>query len=583
MTQETSKSGYSSWNPFLRACLQLHRGSFIAVIVFSFVINLLMLTVPLYLLQIFNRVVPSKSTDTLLFLTGIVVVAMITMTILEGARRYIFVQVGAWMDSRLGGLVLSGSITRSVQSCRKTSAQALKQLATIRRVFSESALFPVLDAPWTPIFLFVLFMLHPLIGLISLLGAIALLVVALINERSTRGLISEANVAASNATNYATTVLRNADVVEAMGMRHNIVQDWESRHGPAVYMKSKTSMRGNRIASIATFIRMMLQIIVIAVAGLLVLNDQMSAGALIASVLLMRRAVSPMDHAISSWKLIVRARNAFSRVSDRIDFASELKSSTVLPMPNGHLSIRHASFKYPRASKPTLLDITFKVQPGEIIGIAGDTAAGKSTLGRLLVGLAAPESGYVRMGGVDLVKWSSEERGPFIGYLPQDTELFSGSIRQNIARMTDGDFSQVVDAARLVGLHETIMQFPDSYDTQIGENGAYLSGGQRQRVALARAIYGNPRLIVLDEPDSFLDTEGQAALAGAMQTMKHIGAMIILISHQHSVLECADRLLILRNGKINAPDEKKLKSIGVSKLVGNANPTVIDVDPGEED
>jgi ABC-type protease/lipase transport system fused ATPase/permease subunit len=309
----------------------------------------------------------------------------------------------------------------------------------------------------------------------------------------------------------------------------------------------------------------------------------MSAGALIASVLLMRRAVAPMDRAISSWKIIVKARKAFTRVSERIDYASELKSSTVLPMPNGHLSVRHASFQYPRASKPTLLDVTFKVQPGEIVGIAGDTAAGKSTLGRLLVGLAAPAAGYVRLGGVDLVKWTSAERGPFIGYLPQDIELFSGSVRQNIARMTEGDFSQVVDAARLAGLHETIMQFPDSYDTQIGENGAYLSGGQRQRVALARAIYGNPKLIVLDEPDSYLDTEGQAALAGAMQALRQTGSMIVLISHQKAVLESADRLLILRKGMINEPDEKKLKSLGVSKLAGHLGGPALDIETAEED
>ncbi|MGB5345603.1 MAG: ATP-binding cassette domain-containing protein, partial [Woeseia sp.] len=445
MKQDALQSGYSSWNPFLRSCIELHRRSFIAVAVFSFAINLLMLAVPLYLLQIFNRVVPAKSADTLVFLTGIVVVAMITMTILEASRRYIFVQFGAWMDSRLGGLVLSGSISRAVEKCRGVSPQALKELATIRQVFSESALFPVLDAPWTPIFLLVLFMLHPLIGLISLIGALVLFGVALINEYSTRDYISEANEASTESMDFASTVLRNADVVEAMGMRSNVVQSWETRHGPAVYLKSRTSMRGNQIASIAMFIRMMLQIIVIGVAGILVLKDQMSAGALIASVLLMRRAVAPMDRAISSWKIIVKARKAFTRVSERIDYASELKSSTVLPMPNGYLSVRHASFQYPRASKPTLLDVTFKVQPGEIVGIAGDTAAGKSTLGRLLVGLAAPAAGYVRLGGVDLVKWTSEERGPFIGYLPQDIELFSGSVRHNIARMTEGDFSQVVD------------------------------------------------------------------------------------------------------------------------------------------
>lgn len=583
MKRASTTTGYSSWNPFLRSCIQLHRNSFIAVVLFSFVINLLMLTVPLYLLQIFNRVVPSKSTDTLLFLTGIVVVAVITLTILESARRYIFVQFGAWLDNRLGGLVLSGSIIRSVRKSRKTSAQGLMELATVRRVFSESALFPVLDAPWTPLFLMVLFMLHPLIGLISLIGALALFVVAIINEYSTRELINDGNDASTKSMNYATAVLRNSDVIEAMGMRQNVVQAWETRHGPAVDLKSKISMRGNRIAGIAKFIRMILQITVIGVAGMLVLNDQLSAGALIASVLLMRRAVAPVERAISSWKIIVKARKAFTRVSERMDQASELNASSILPMPDGYLSVRHASFQYPRGSKPTLIDVTFKANPGEIVGIAGDTAAGKSTLARLLVGLVEPDSGYVHIGGTDLVRWSADELGPFIGYLPQDTELFSGTVRQNIARMAEGDVPLVINAARLAGVHEMIMKFPKNYDTEIGEDGAYLSGGQRQRVALARAIYGNPKLIVLDEPDSFLDTEGKAALARTMQVMKHSGAMIVLISHQNSVLKCADRLLFLRKGKLYAPEEKRLKSVDVSRKAGVGSPSIVNIDPLEQD
>lgn len=581
MRSSHSSKKRGAWNPFLRACLGLHRKSFVAVVVFSFVINLLMLTVPLYLLQIFNRVVPSKSTDTLLFLTGIVIIAIITLTILEAMRRYVFVRFGSWLDSRLGGLVLSGSISRSVRKCRKTSAQALHDLATVRRLFAESALFPILDAPWTPIFLFVLFLLHPVIGLISLIGALVLLAVAFINEYSTHDLVNDANSASTNSGDYATAVLRNSDVIQAMGMRQNVVEAWEKRHGHAVDLQTKASMRSNRIASFAKFIRLILQVIIIGAAGVLVLNDQLSAGGLIASLLLMRRAVAPMDRAIGSWKVIIKARNAFANVSGRMDQAAELNTSRILPNPSGYLSVRNVRYQYPRGSRPTLNDVTFKVNPGEVVGLAGDTAAGKSTLARLLVGLAEPDAGYVRLGGTDIARWSSDQLGPFIGYLPQDTELFSGTVRQNIARMVDGDQEAVVYAARLAGVHDMVMQFPDAYDTEIGDDGAYLSGGQRQRLALARAVYGTPKLLVLDEPDSNMDTEGLAALARAMQVMKHKGSMIVLISHQVSVLKCADRLLILRKGEIQAPAEKKLKSVSAGTSTVHGASSIAGNDPGK--
>lgn len=576
---KTRDDAKHSWNPFLRSCLQLHRNTFIAVIVFSFVINLLMLTVPLYLLQIFNRVVPSKSTDTLIFLTGIVVLAIVTLAILESTRRYIFVRLGSWLDARLGGLVLSGSINRSVTKCRKTSAQGLRDLATVRRLFAGSALFPILDAPWTPIFLIVLFLLHPLIGIISLVGALALLVLAFINEFSTRGLINEANDASTKAENYATSILRNSDAIEAMGMRTNVIGAWEQHHGAAVDLQTEASIRGNRMASIAKFIRMMLQIIIIGVAGLLVLNNQLSAGGLIASALLMRRAVAPMDRAISSWKVLVKARNSLDNISTRMDEAAELNASSTLPMPDGYLSVRHASFKYPRSGKPILRDVTFKAQPGEVIGLAGDTAAGKSTLARLLVGLAESSSGYVRLGGIDLARWDAHELGPFIGYLPQDTELFSGTVRQNIARMADGDLDAVIDAAQLAGIHEMIMRFPDGYATEIGEDGAYLSGGQRQRVALARALYGQPKLVVLDEPDANLDTQGRAALAQAIAELKRNQAIVVLISHQNAVLDNTDKLLILRDGMINSSVQHKTKPVALKTSASASLSPVGKVDP----
>jgi PrtD family type I secretion system ABC transporter len=368
-----------------------------------------------------------------------------------------------------------------------------------------------------------------------------------------------------------------------MGMRPAVIAAWEKHHGVAVDLSARASTRDNRIASIAKFIRMMLQVIVIGTAGVLVLRHQLSAGALIASLLLMRRAVAPMDRAIGSWKVIVKARKAFNNVSKRLDQAPELNSSNTLQMPHGYLSVRDLKFQYPKASKPTLHAVTFKANPGEVIGLAGNTAAGKSTLARLLVGLGKPASGYVRLGGVDLTRWSATDLGPFVGYLPQDVELFSGTVRQNIARMGDGDFEKVVRAATIAGVHDMILRFPEAYDTEIGDEGAYLSGGQRQRIALARAIYGGPRIIILDEPDANLDSNGRAGLAQAVAEMKRIGAIVILISHHQSLLKIADRLLILREGAIVDPARgRNLKSVPPRTSASSSGSRVLRLDSAKQ-
>jgi PrtD family type I secretion system ABC transporter len=543
---------------FLRACISMQRGKIISVVIFSFIVNLLMLTVPLYLLQIFNRVIPSQSVDTLIFLTIIVLVSLATLAALETLRRLIFSSIGSWLDKRLGGFVLSGSIVRSVKKCRPSSAQTLRDLSTIRQIFSDSSLFPILDIPWTPIFILVLFLLHPVIGIITLIGALLLFCVALFNEFSTRNLTALTDETTTASNRYATAVLRNSDVIEAMGMRGNVIATWDNYHDKSVDYQSQLSARSNRISSFAKFIRMILQIVVIGAAGLLVLSYELTAGAMIASFLLMRRAVAPMDRAIDSWKVILKARNAFKNVDRRLKLAPELQAEITLPLPSGYLSVKNVSYTYPNRSKLTLRDVTFVIRPGEAVGITGNTAAGKSTLVRLLVGLAEPDSGYIQFDGVDIARWKAEDIGPCIGYLPQDSELFAGTVEENIARMGVTDRATAIEAARLAGVHEMILQFPQGYETEIGDGGAYLSGGQRQRIALARAIFRSPKLLILDEPDANLDNKGKVALFHVIKEMKQQGTMIIFISHQKKVLEFADRILWLNKGKI----EKVFQSRG---------------------
>lgn len=543
-------------NTFLRTCLSMQRGKIFAVVLFSFMINVLMLTVPLYLLQIFNRVIPSQSIDTLIFLSIIVFASLVTLAILEAVRRLVFSSVGTWLDTRLGGFVLSGSIIKSVKNCKPSSAQTLRDLATIRRLLSGSSLFPILDIPWTPIFMLVLFLLHPVIGLITLAGALILFAIALYNELSTQNIAELSNKASTNSHKYATSVLRNSDVIEAMGMRSDVISTWDQFHNKSVELNTQLSARSNRISSFAKFVRMMLQIVVIGVGGLLVLKHELTAGGLIASVLLMRRAVAPMDRAISSWKVILSARNAFKSVNRRLNLAPEFENFPSFPLSSGYLSAREVVYTYPNRSKPTLKGVTLKIHPGEAIGLKGNTATGKSTLARMLVGLAKPDSGYVRLDGIDMNRRKPEDIGPYIGYLPQECELFSGTIETNIARMGIIDHMAVTEAATLAGVHEMILQFPQGYKTEIGEGGTYLSGGQRQRIALARAIYKSPKLIVLDEPDSNLDDDGKKALANVIDKMKQKNAMLVLISHHEKVLQSVDKVVQLRRGKIDSVLQK---------------------------
>jgi len=540
----------SSNNKYLRMCLSTQRNKIIAALVFSFILNILMLTVPLYLLQIINRVIPSQSADTLLFLTIIVVAALTTIAFLESMRRLVFSHIGTWIDRRLGGFVLSGSIIKSVDKCKPSSSQALRELSTLRRLFSDGSFFPLLDIPWTPIFMLVLFMLHPIIGIISLAGAIALFCLALFNEYSTRNLTTQTDKASSESYRYAASVLRNSDVIQAMGMRSDVIGTWDRYHDKSVELKTKLNTRSNKIASFAKFIRMILQISVIGAGALLVLKGQLTTGGLIAGMLLMRRAVAPMDRAIITWKTFITARNAFDTIESRLALAPEFRSQQTLPLPQGYMSIRNVSYSYPNHSGATLHDVTLKVHPGQVVGITGNTAAGKSTLSRLIVGLAKPDSGYVRLGGTDISKFKAEELGPLIGYLPQDNELFSGTVESNIARMGEVDKMAVIEAAKLAGVHEMIMQFPEGYETDIGDGGAYLSGGQKQRIALARAIFRSPKLLVLDEPDANLDSDGKTALFHVIKEMKERDSIIIFISHQSKVLEFADTVVRMRKGKI---------------------------------
>ncbi len=558
-------------NAYLRDTLKACRQSFFAVVFFSFFVNLLMLTVPIYLLQLYDRVIPNRSTDTLIFLTILAVAALITLSVLDAVRSSILMRIGAWLDKRMSSHIISATVKRSLRKEKPSSVRVLNDLATLRNFCSEPTLLTILDLPWSPIFTVVLFLLHPVIGTITLIGLILLAGLAILNEYLSRSLVKDSEDSTNQLTSYAASVIKNSDVIEALGMRGNFLKQWNKKNQASLAYQAQFVSKTGWITTTAKFIRFALQVSVVFSAAWLIMNNELTGGAMMASVLLMRRAIAPMERAISSWKSVLRARNALKQVSYRLDIAPTLKSYPSLAKPSGSLTIEKLTYAYSRNAKPVLYKINFEIVPGKSLGIGGQTAAGKSTLARLLVGIAKPTSGHVRFGGIDITQWDSDERGPYIGFLPQDIELFAGTFRQNIARMEEGNIEAVIEAAKIAGVHNMIVQFPKGYETEIGDSGAFLSGGQRQRIALARAAYRNPKLVVLDEPEANLDKEGREALIKAIEKLKQKKSMVILISHHSSMLNLMDNIIMLKKARVEyASDltEKKSQTlVDISKKV----------------
>lgn len=546
-------------NSHLRNVIASTKRTLRAICVFSFVINMLVLAVPLYLLQIYDKVLPNRSTDTLLFLTGMVLIALMTFAILDALRRGILVKLGAWFEEQLGEHLLSSALERSVDK-NSSSTNVLRDLTRIRNFLSGSSLLAVLDCPWSPIFIAILFVIHPLIGMLALLGGLFLFGLAYANERLTRQIVRDADDVSRQSMDNAAAFTRNADVIKVMGMQPTILKRWRAGRDTGLALSFGATKRGARLSTIAKFTRLLLQVGVICLAAWLILHGQLTPGAIIASVLLMRQAISPVERVIRSWKTVIKTRKAFNNVNRYLDNAPSLQESPLMPEPEGSLAAKRISFRLKNPSRSVFSRISFKVKPGESVALVGSTAAGKTSLARVLVGAKEPTSGRVTLGGFDLSKWRPEHLGPYIGYLPQDVELFAGTIRENIERFQDGNIEAVIEAAKLANVHEVIQDLPEGYDTEIGVSGVYLSGGQRQRIALARAVYGNPRLIILDEPDASLDSEGRAALASAVEKLKQLDAIIILITHDPSVCEFVDRVFELKDGHLSISQAKDARS-----------------------
>jgi ATP-binding cassette subfamily C protein/ATP-binding cassette subfamily C protein EexD len=563
---------------YLRKAMKSCRPNLLAVVFFSAFINVLMLVAPLYMLQVYDRVLMSKSYVTLIALTVIALGCLVVYGILEFVRSRILIRTGLKLDEYLNERVFRVIFKASIGSSVDTSAQALRDKDTIREFLSGGAVIAFCDAPWVPLFILAGFLLHPWLGMVSLAGAIVIFILALFNEISTRGLMGEASGKTIAATHYASTSLRNAEVVHALGMISSVMNIWGHRHSEGLVLQSRASDRAGMFLATSRFIRMALQVVILGVGAYLAVRGDITPGTMIAGSIIMGRALAPVEMGVSQWRSFVFTRNAYRRLSEIM--AGNDIPDTPMPLPEliGEVTIDKLIVIPPGAETPVLMNISLSVTPGTALGLIGPSGSGKSSLARALVGVWRPHAGSIRYDGAELTQWDPEQLGPYLGYMPQDVELFSGTVADNISRFQQADSTTVVEAALKAGVHELILEFPDGYNTQLGENGYALSGGQRQRIALARALYGKPKVLILDEPNANLDTEGEQALAEALTKAKKSGQAIVVISHRASLLSIVDNVAVLKDGVLLRFGERDTVLAELNQMNQTSKPLALSTD-----
>lgn len=525
------------------------KGHFIAAGSFSFFINILMIVPAMYMLQVYDRAVGSQSESTLLMLTILMVFLMASMGCLEWVRSQVLVRAGSKMDELLSERLFNATFKQALFTGSGNS-QPMNDLNGLRQFMTGNGLFAFFDAPWVPIYILIMFLFHTYFGVLAIFSVAYLGALTYANQKMTDGLLSEANKEAMQSNNVTTRNLRNAEVVESMGMLSNLRSRWRFHADNVINMQSSASDKAGLLTAISKSSRTTLQSLALGMGAYLAINQEISPGMMIAGSILLGRALAPVDLLVGSWKSFINARGQFERIDDILTRISQEKEKMELPVPTGALMAEGVNAAPPGSRTPVLRGINFSIAAGTALGIIGPSAAGKSTLARVLLGIWPVMSGAVRLDGADIFQWDREQLGPHVGYLPQDIELFDGTISENIARFGEIDADKIVEAAKLAGVHEMILKLPEGYDSRIGAGGGVLSGGQRQRIGLARAVYGEPKLVVLDEPNSNLDDVGDAALSAALAKLKQKGTTLIVISHRTSILSSVEKLMLLREGMI---------------------------------
>ncbi|ASF48575.1 type I secretion system permease/ATPase [Methylovulum psychrotolerans] len=526
------------------------RQSFQSAAIFSLFINLLMLLPSIYMMQVYDRVLTSNSTSTLLMLTLLAVVLFITLGALEWVRSQILIRVSTRFDVLLNERLYKVIFRQALISGGKSSVQPLSDLLALRQFLTGNGLFAFFDAPWLPVYIGLLFLFHPVFGAVAVVSAVLLILLAIWNERATHDDLEQANRVSVESANITARNLRNAEVVQALGMLPDLLARWQAKQKKLIVLQAVASEKAGLIAALSKTFRLTIQSLILGLGAWLAIEKQISPGMMIGGSILLGRALAPIDLMIGSWKHFLTARTAYARLNTILGQFPAEPERMPLPAPRGELRVEQAVVVPPGSKVAVIKGVNFVIQPGTFVGLIGSSASGKSTLARALLGVWPVANGAVRIDGADVAQCDRAMMGRYIGYLPQDIELFDGTIADNIARFGELDSNKVVAAAQAAGVHEMILHLPQGYDTEIGGSGGALSAGQRQRVGLARALYGDPVLVVLDEPNSNLDDQGEQALARALLALKQRGSTIIVITHRVGILSLVDRIMLLNEGAV---------------------------------
>jgi PrtD family type I secretion system ABC transporter len=519
----------------------------------SLVLNLALLMPAIYMLQVFDRVLTSNSIETLLMLGLITLLFLSLGFFIDTVRTRALAWAGRSLDRKLAPSAVRSSLQQAAAGPGRVDTDALRDIAQLRTFLSGSGVLALFDAPWATLYLVLITLMHPLLGLAATIGALVLVALGVLTDRLTRDAAEQALRSSRASTRTAEKLARNAEVIVGMGMTAAAVTRWRDHHDQSLSAQEQHGRIASLLASLARSLRQVLQVVMLGLGAWLVIDMQASSGVMIAATILLSRALQPVEHLISGWRALADARGAWQRLSERdADMPAEM--AVALPQPRGAIDVDRLAYAFGPSRPAVLRNVSFALAPGESLGVVGASASGKTTLVRLLLGLWRPQTGCVRLDGADTSRWARDALGEHVGYLPQGVELLSGTIGENIARLgavSGAEISErIVRAARLAHAHEMILQLPDGYETQIGDGGAVLSGGQRQRIALARALYGDPRLVVLDEPNANLDTAGEVALLAALADLQARSVTVIVVTHSPMLMAALDKLALLKNGTL---------------------------------
>lgn len=533
----------------MKPLLQLLKRPLLFVAGFSFFVNLLLLAPALFMLQVFDRVLTSQSQETLLVLLLGVAVALGLMAMLDYLRGRLQGVAGNLIAEQLSPTVAKLMLAHTARRAERAPSEGLRDVAALRNLFSAQGLLALFDMPWAFVYVAVIWLAHPMLGMAAAAASVLMLVLAVLNDRVTRRDIEALQKEAARATRYLEASMQNAELAQSLGMGDALVGRWRHLNAGVTALQGPTARKSVAMAALTRTTRQAVQVLLQALGAYLVITGEGTPGILVACTILLGRALAPVEQVVGSWRVLAEGRLAFSRLSELLGAAERQPERMTLPAPSGRLHAQGLVFRPPQSERMILAGVSLSLEPGESLAITGPSGAGKSTLVRLLTGLWKPNAGAVRLDHVDLAQWPREALGPWLGYVPQDVELFAGTVADNIARLGEVDADKVVQAAQRAGVHELILALPEGYDTVVDTLGVMLSPGQRQRIALARALYGDPKLLVLDEPNSNLDGAGELALAEALKALRG-QVTVIVVTHRSTLVQHMDKLLVLEAGRV---------------------------------